>query len=165
MGNEPPFFESNPTFTNIVEHWGKARIDVPMQLLARFDDAAKQLIILATFLQGVYFSVFTFGNLKQPLHLVILFFLFISLFSIIVCAAKAVCTVPLKKEAFDTYALFKTSSGLSEAELTNAVDLWCKGIDKIADDKHYWLIRAQYFLYANAFIAALGFPVILYSIM
>lgn len=152
MGNDyPPFFESKATFDAIVGHWAKARIDVPMQTLGRFDDAAKQLITLGSIWQGIYIGIFTFGNLKHQIPVWLLGVAFIPLVLVIIFAAQAICTVPLKKEAFGTYSLFKNSSGLSDEQLTTAVDEWCQAIDGIANEKHKWLNRAKYSLIINSF--------------
>src|SRR3954447_22792286 len=103
------FFESKKTFDAIVEHWAKARIDIPMQVLGRFDDAAKQLIALGSIWQGLYIGIFTLGNFQQKIPIWALGLLSIPLILVISCAAQAICTVPLKKEAFDTYTLFKSN--------------------------------------------------------
>jgi len=146
------FYESKPTFKTVVEHWAKSRLDVPMQVIARFDDAAKQLITIGSILQGLYIAAFTFGNLKHQVPTWLLCVLFAPLILLIFCAAQAICVVPLKKEAFDTYALFKSEVGLTDAELTGAIDKWCQSIDNIADQKHRWLKAAKYFLVINSAI-------------
>jgi hypothetical protein len=37
---------------SIIEHWVDARIDAPVQIIAKYDEAAKQLITVGGFLQG-----------------------------------------------------------------------------------------------------------------
>jgi hypothetical protein len=149
------FYESKPTFKTFVEHWAKSRLDVPMQVISRFDDAAKQLITIGSILQGLYIAAFTFGNLKHQVPTWLLCVLFAPLILLIFCAAQAICVVPLKKEAFDTYALFKSEAGLTDEELTSAMHKWCQNIDKIADRKHLWLRFAKYFLVINSAITLL----------
>src|SRR5687767_8426503 len=117
----PPFFETRRTFDAVVDHWAKSRLDVPLQVVARFDDAAKQLITIGSLLQALYIAAFTFGNLKQQVPVWLLASLFIPLVLLIAFAAQAICVVPVKKEAFETYSLFK-ASGLSDEELTKAMD-------------------------------------------
>src|SRR2546423_10476637 len=151
-----PFFDNGPAFKTIVEHWAKARIDVPMQILARFDDAAKQLITLGSLLQGLYVAVFTFGSIgstKQQVPVWMMLLLFTPLILLILCAAQAICVMPLKKEAFDTYDLFKNGAGISERELTRAVDQWCQSVDGIAEKKLWWLRGAKLFLVINSVTA------------
>lgn len=155
MKDYQSFFDSKPAFNALVEHWAKARIDIPMQVVARFDDAAKQLITLGSLLQGLYIAAFTFGDLKHQIPVWLLWLLFIPLIALIFCAAQAICIVPLKKEAFDTYNLFRSNSGLSDETLTSAVDSWCQTIDGIADQKHKWLKGAKFFLIINS-AATLG---------
>ena len=161
MDLKSPFFNNDPTFGNIIEHWGKGRLEIPMQILARFDDAAKQLIILSTLLQGVYISVFTAGKLTQFWQLAGLALLFFNLLLLIFFAAQAVCTVALKKEAFGTYELFKKMPHITEEELDKAVDAWCQEIDSIADKKHWWLTRAKWTFIIHALLAAIIIPLIL----
>lgn len=154
--NTTSFFETKRTFDTVIDHWAKSRLDVPMQVIARFDDAAKQLITLGSVLQGLYIAVFAFGNLKQATPLWLIALLFVPLILLIFCAAQAICVVPVKKEAFDTYSLFKSHSELSDEELTSAVDKWCQTIDGYADEKHRWLKAAKVFLVLNS-IVSLGF--------
>ena len=153
LQTDRPFFETRRTFDTVVDHWAKSRLDVPLQVIARFDDAAKQLITIGSILQALYIAAFTFGNLKQLVPLWLLALLFIPLILLIVCAAQAICVVPVKKEAFDTYSLFKSHSGLSDEELTSAVDKWCQTIDGFADDKHRWLKWAKFFLVLNSLVS------------
>lgn len=148
-----PFFETRRTLDIVVDHWAKSRLDVPMQVISRFDDAAKQLITIGSILQALYIAAFTFGNLKQQVPLWLLALLFIPLILLIACAAQAICVVPVKKEAFETYTLFKSSSELTDEELTMAVDKWCQTIDGFADDKHRWLKAAKFFLVLNSLVS------------
>jgi hypothetical protein len=145
-----PFFETKRTFDAVIDHWAKSRLDVPMQVIARFDDAAKQLIMIGSVLQGLYMAVFGFGNLKQVIPIWLIALLFVPLVLLIFFAAQAICVVPLKKEAFDTYSLFKSRSEISDEDLTLAVNNWCKTIDGFADAKHRWLWWAKLFLVLNS---------------
>jgi hypothetical protein len=156
LKSNTPFFETKRTFDTVIDHWAKSRLDVPMQVIARFDDAAKQLITLGSALQGLYVAVFAFGNLKQEAPFWLMGLLFLPLILLIFCAAQAICVVPVKKEAFDTYSLFKSRSELSDEELTSAVDKWCQTIDGFADAKHRWLKAAKIFLVLNS-IVSMGF--------
>src|SRR5690349_17017928 len=96
--NLTPFFETKQTFDTVVEHWAKSRLDVPLQVITRFDDAAKQLITIGSVLQALYIAAFTFGNFKQQMPLWLIAGLFIPLILLIFCAAQAICVVPIKKE-------------------------------------------------------------------
>ncbi len=163
--SRPPIFETKKTLDAVVEHWAKARIDIPMQLLARFDEAAKQLITLATILQGLYLSIFTFGNFRETNHLIVFALLFATIFALVFCGAQAVCTVPIKKEAFGTYILFRKNEGLSDEELTGALHEWCVNMDDIADKKHVWLTRAKWILVAHGAIVFAAIMIFLILMM
>lgn len=47
------------------EHWRKVGNEAPVQAIARAEDAAKQLVALTGTLQGLYFAVFAFSDLRQ----------------------------------------------------------------------------------------------------
>ena len=151
-------FESKQTFESVVQHWAKARIDGPMQVIGRFDEAAKQLIATGGLLQGVFFAVVALGEWKtkfpsSSLWIVALFFL--PLLALVFCAAKVICTVPLKMEAIDTYLLMLHASdpaGVSSEELTDAVKRWCSTIDRIALVKHRWLFAANLLFLASSLL-------------
>ena len=93
-----PFFGNQATFEAVVQHWAKARIDTPMQIIAKFDDAAKQLITIGSTLQGLYIAVFTFGDTKGEIPIYLLASLSVPLVLLIACAAQAICAVPLKEK-------------------------------------------------------------------
>lgn len=141
-------FQSRPSFEAVVQHWAKARIDGPMQVIARFDEAAKQLIATGGLLQGLFFAVVALGKWKDdllfPLWIVGIFFL--PLLAMVFCAAKVICTVPLKMEAIDTYLLMRRASdpsGVSDEDLTDAMRRWCFTVDRVALAKHRWLFAAN----------------------
>ena len=56
----------------------------------------------------------------------------------------------IEREALDTYNLFKARAGLSDADLTDALEKWCTDVDGIADKKHQWLVAAKWFLILNS---------------
>jgi hypothetical protein len=47
------------------EHWRKVGDEAPAQAIARVEEAAKQLVTLTGTLQGLYFAVFAFSDLRQ----------------------------------------------------------------------------------------------------
>jgi hypothetical protein len=106
----PERFTSKAAFETILEHWAKARIDGPMQVVARFDEAAEQLITLGGIFQGVSFTVVTFGGVKDRVPLWLLAVFFVPPVALVICAAKVICTVPTKMEAIDTYALLRRAA-------------------------------------------------------
>jgi hypothetical protein len=150
-------FQSKQSFEAIVQHWAKARIDGPMQVIARFDEAAKQLIATGGLLQGLFFAVVALGKWKSdfpfPLWIVAAFFL--PLLAMVFCAAKVICTVPLKMEAIDTYILMQRAgdpSGVGGEDLTGAMRRWCFTVDRIALVKHRWLFAANLLFLASSIL-------------
>ena len=139
--------QSKASFEAVLQHWAKARIDGPLQVVARFDEAAKQLIATGGLLQGLFFAVVAIGNWKSafpfPLWVVPLFFL--PLLALIFCAAKVICTVPLQMEAIGTYLLMQRigAEGAPESDVADALQRWCKTIDRTALVKHRWLFAAN----------------------
>jgi hypothetical protein len=163
----PGLFQSGQSFEAVVQHWAKARIDGPMQVIARFDEAAKQLIATGGLLQGLFFAVVAIGKWKNdfPFALWIVGAFFLPLLAMVFCAAKVICTVPLKMEAIDTYLLMQRASnpsGVSGEDLTDAMRRWCRTVDRIAVVKHRWLFAANLlFLVSSlvtlAMLLSLGF--------
>jgi hypothetical protein len=49
---------------DIAEHWRKVWNEAPVQALARVEDAAKQMIVVTTGLQGLYVAIFAFSNIR-----------------------------------------------------------------------------------------------------
>jgi len=46
------------------EHWRKVWNEAPVQALTRVEDAAKQMIVVTTGLQGLYVAIFAFSNIR-----------------------------------------------------------------------------------------------------
>jgi len=46
------------------EHWRKVWNEMPVQALTRVEDAAKQMIVVTTGLQGLYVAIFVFSNIR-----------------------------------------------------------------------------------------------------
>ena len=124
-----------------IQHWAKSRIDEPRDIMARHDEAAKQLIAVSTFLQAAYLAVFTFGDLKGHVPLGLLFVMFAPLLSVVVCAATVICAVPTDMNVHRALALLKRSEpgeGRSQS-LDAEIKRWCEEIDRIARKKARWL--------------------------
>lgn len=56
--------EEEKIFEGMTEHWRKVWNEAPMQALARVEDAAKQMIVVTTGLQGLYVAIFVFSNIR-----------------------------------------------------------------------------------------------------
>lgn len=139
----------------MLQHWAKARIDGPLDMIARFDEAAKQLISVGGIIQAAYVAGFAFGNLKGALPNWAVFLLFGPLILMIFCAARVICLLPKKLEAFTTYELFKNMRfGIPDAEIDSAMKNWCLGVDSLAKKKRRWLHAAN-LSFVSAFVATL----------
>src|SRR5437667_12305033 len=51
----------------MTEHWRKVWNEAPVQALTRVEDAAKQMIVVTTGLQGLYVDIFAFSNIRAQL--------------------------------------------------------------------------------------------------
>lgn len=157
------FFRSEATLESLVQEWAKARIGMPMQVINRFDDAAKQLITIGSTLQGLYIALFVVGGVKTHMPGIWLGFLSASLGLMIFFAAQAICAVPQKMEAFGAYELFRTIPGPSDQKLTDALSTWCREVESIAKHKHRWLLAAKYSLFANSVLSFYVLSKVLWS--
>jgi hypothetical protein len=48
----------------MTEHWRKVWNEAPVQAITRVEDAAKQMIVVTTGLQGLYVAIFVFSNIR-----------------------------------------------------------------------------------------------------
>ena len=48
----------------MTEHWRTVWNEAPVQALTRVEDAAKQMIVVTTGLQGLYIAIFVFSNIR-----------------------------------------------------------------------------------------------------
>ena len=92
-------------FRALLQHWAIARIDTPLDVIARFDEAAKQLIAVGGIIQAAYVAGFLFGSLKEALPLPPwgpwgIVSLFVPLISMIFCAARVICLVTEENARF-----------------------------------------------------------------
>lgn len=111
----------NGIFRALLQHWAITRIDTPLNVIARFNEAAKQLIAVGGIIQAAYVAGFVFGGFKEKLEWWGIVSLFVPLISMSFCAAKVICLIPKKTHAFSTYELFKRMrSGIEEAEVDSS---------------------------------------------
>jgi hypothetical protein len=156
----PSTFKSPESFEVVLQHWAKARIDTPLQLANRFDDAAKQLIAIGGTLQGLLIAVFAFSNAAPRIPAWGILVIVGLLLCFIFCAARVICTLPPKLEAMGAYGLFKKmgTCGVPDTELESAVHSWCVEIERLAKVKHRWLFAANIlFLVSSAVTVSLVF--------
>jgi hypothetical protein len=138
-------FKSQHCYETILEHWAKARIDTPLQIIARFDEAAKQLITIGGTLQGLLIAVFAFSTLQPRVSQGAILSIVFLLVAFIFCAARVICTLPPGMEAMGAYKLFRNIAepGASDEELTKAIHKWCVDVENLARKKHGWLTAAN----------------------
>lgn len=150
-------FDASESHHTIIEHWAKARIDSPLTLIAKFDDASKQLIAVAGALQGLYLAAFAFSGLTSSVPSWYVLLLFGPLLVVVVFATKCVCTVPLTAEAHGAYKLLERGSlsQLSYHEVSAEFQAWCQKIDAIAEKKRQMLHAANLSFIAASAAAAL----------
>jgi len=148
-------YKATETF---IQHWTKARIDEPREIMARYDDASRQLIAVSGLLQGVYLAVFSFGNLKDSLPKVALIPLFLPLLSVVLCSATVLCSVPRDFNVHRIFQLLRSGDGALNVPdvISGSIKEWCEDIDAIAGKKRRWLHLANL-----SFIAATAVTVIL----
>ena len=149
--DEPlPRIDSRQCFHALIEHWAKARIDGPMQAVARYDDAAKQLVTIGGLMQGVLVAAYSLMG-RQPgaaptsaLQLVLVLSFLTALILFFVCAA-GVCWTQPKMESREIYQfLMKTLTGcFNETDIRDLVKGWCVDIDTIRRVKRRWMMWAS----------------------
>jgi hypothetical protein len=140
-----------------VQHWAQSRIDEPREIMAQHDEAAKQLVAVAAFLQAAYLAVFTFGDLKGHLPVVLLFVMFVPLLSIVACAATVICTVPTDLNVYGTFQLLRESAGSGSygEGIAAAIKKSCEEIDHIAAKKTRWLHRANWSFIGSSIVTTI----------
>jgi hypothetical protein len=55
---------------DMAEHWRKIWNETPVQAIARVEDAAKQVIVVTTGLQGLYLAIFAFSTIRSQVMMV-----------------------------------------------------------------------------------------------
>ena len=149
--------QSAKTFEVVVQHWAMTQMDGPIQLMARFDDAARQLIVVGGGMQTVFFAVLALSDLKTRIPLIVVAVVLGPLLALVFCAAKVICTLPTRMAASDTYKLalqIGQHDGLPEPELTAAINSWCIDVDKVVHRKHRWLFSANIAFWLSSLSAA-----------
>lgn len=143
-----PAADSQQNFRDLIEHWAKARIDGPMQAVARYDDAAKQLVTTGGLMQGVLVAAFSLVG-KQDGHAfhikgwwwapVGLFLT--SLLAFFFCAMK-VCWPQPRTNASDVYAFLKNAMDgkAGFGHLDGMMYGWCGEVEEIHRTKRRWLL-------------------------
>jgi hypothetical protein len=61
----PPDEKQEAMIEAAAEHWRKVSYEAPIQALTRIEEAAKQLVALTGTLNGLYFAIITFSDLRE----------------------------------------------------------------------------------------------------
>jgi len=67
LPGQVPNPEQEEMLKKTAEYWRQIGIEAPVQAITRVEDAAKQLISLTAALQGLYFAVFAFSDLRKQI--------------------------------------------------------------------------------------------------
>lgn len=145
--------ENKQCFKALIEHWAKARIDGPMEAVARYDDAAKQLVTIGSLMQGLLVVAYSLMG-KQPGSVVqlggwqpIFIWAFLAFLILFFTCAAGVCWTQPKMNAveIDRFLINTLTGCFSETDLSGMIRSWCKDIDKIRKWKKRWLTGASIF--------------------
>jgi len=128
------------TVDQLIVHWVKARIDEPLQLVERYDSAARQLISLGGVLQGAYVGIFAIGELKSRAPLSLIATLFGLLFLVVFAATWSICQFQRELNAFSAFQLVQAVTPANAgAAVEEQMHRWCVSVDRLARNKHIWL--------------------------
>jgi hypothetical protein len=135
------------TLNQLVQHWAKSRIDTPLQLLARYDEAGKQLVTIGTALQTLFTGLYFAGKLGTMSGTPAI--LIAGLLGLVVLlAGLAVCYVQLDTQILPAFELFKKCD-LADDALWNALGDWCDKLHHSIQRKRRYLIFAKTCLIAG----------------
>lgn len=138
-------------FDAFIEHWAKARIDGPMQAIARYDDAAKQLVTVGGLMQALLVAAYSSMS-QQPgaasmvvegqMAALASFFFFLLLFFVCVVG---VCWTQPKMDAYEVSSLLVNAVDqcIKKKDLVSMVKNWCEDIDGIRRRKKWWMAGAS----------------------
>jgi hypothetical protein len=140
---------AQPSYTAIIEHWVKARIDGPTEAIAKSDEAAKQLITVGGFLQGGLIAVYSILEKQQTASMsgwqeagLILFGL--SLLGFLSLAAWVCSIQPETKVNPISNLLEKALNGtIAKCDLQKEVEEWCIEFQTSLEKKLNGLILAK----------------------
>jgi len=65
LSGQPLDPEEEQLLKESAEYWRRVWNEIPVQSLTRVEDAAKQMIVVTTGLQGLYVAIFAFSNIRS----------------------------------------------------------------------------------------------------
>lgn len=123
--------------STMVDHWVKSRVDTPVQVVGRLDDAAKQLLVVAGILQGILIAIVKLHPDGSSIELTE--YSIPAMVALVGTAFFAMLTLCVQSGYLDTeplYRAFRQSPG--EAGALSVVDLaikrWCDSHVRV----RYW---------------------------
>jgi hypothetical protein len=130
----------NTSVDQLIVHWVKARIDEPLDLIERYDSAARQLISLGGVLQGAYVGIFAIGEMKSKAPLPLIATLFGLLLLVVFAATFAICQFQKELNAYGAFRLVQAlTPDNAGAAVEEEMRHWCESVDRLARNKHFWL--------------------------
>jgi hypothetical protein len=145
--------ESTSCFKALIEHWAKARIDGPMQAVARYDEVSKQMATVGSLLLGLLVTAYTAMGRPTGLatHLpgwqrALVYGFLTSLFLFFFCTVMVCWWQPkMHARGIHQFLLKSLKECFTEEELSGFVREWCLDIDAIRRKKKWWLTFACLF--------------------
>ena len=126
--------ETTTILTTVVEHWAKSRIDSPLQVIARYDDAAKQIITVTGLIWGILIAAAKITDRPlTPFSLLAA----ASLLSAIVLAAWVVILPTRYMGAHEIYRDLRCArtDQMMEETVEQRIERWCQDVGGVATRK------------------------------
>ena len=144
LPGQPPTPEQEQMIQNRANYWRQVGNESSAQTITRIEEAAKQLIGLNAALQGIYFAVFAFSDLRKQVGLIhgpvpeniILLFFFLPILCWLIslyCATRVF--VPQVRSGMNL-------NDMSVGAWQNIEEIY----EKTGDEKFKWLHRSHYWL-------------------
>lgn len=132
VADEKP--QTTTILTSVIEHWAKSRIDSPLQMIARFDDAAKQIIAVIGILWGILIATAKFGS--RPLTV----FSLLAAGSLLVAIVLAAWVVILPARYMGALEIYRDlrcarSDRVMEENVDKRIERWCLDVGSVAQRK------------------------------
>jgi hypothetical protein len=148
---ESPRKEADAMLGALTQHWLETRLDNPLHFIARLDDAAKHILVVAGILQGILIVVVKVDT-DAPARM--RWFSLAALGALVITALLATLTLFVQSNRLGAHPIYKKVRKLtSDNELWDGVDSeiegWCRSIDRIASQKRVLLSLAMFTLVAS----------------
>jgi hypothetical protein len=128
-----------------IAYWLKVKREASAGSLTPLEEAAKQVVVITSLLQGIYFAAISFSNIKQvgnTSNMWFNLFVGISLITIALWMASLYFATRVFVPEIYSSTLNQTTTTSNQAEFTNQVILIREAFDKISTYKHQKLTTA-----------------------